>query len=149
MQCPECEHENTPEAKFCDHCGTPFAAPCSTCGMENRPAARFCKGCGIALTAHVPFPNPSQPTQPQQNAGSRFQAILQAVIVLLQHEKRIMYRELKYIFGLDDVLLEEIREALRFKRLAVDSAVSPRGGDCPSDAGLGGAPGFAGDRRAT
>jgi class 3 adenylate cyclase len=46
--------------------------------------------------------------------------MLRAVVVLLQHEKRVMHRELKHIFGLDDGLLEEIREALTLKRLAID-----------------------------
>ena len=50
----------------------------------------------------------------------RFQALLPAVIALLQRDRRVMYRELRHIFGLDDVLMEEIREALTFKRLAID-----------------------------
>src|SRR6266853_6635451 len=28
MQCPRCHHENRPQAKYCDGCGTPFQHPC-------------------------------------------------------------------------------------------------------------------------
>ncbi|MEE9147870.1 MAG: hypothetical protein V3U27_10810, partial [Candidatus Tectomicrobia bacterium] len=42
------------------------------------------------------------------------------MIALLQREKRVLYRELAYIFDMDEVLLEEIRKALSLKRLAID-----------------------------
>jgi predicted ATPase/class 3 adenylate cyclase len=39
---------------------------------------------------------------------------------VLQRDKRVPYRTLQYTFGIDEALLEEIREDLRFRRLAVD-----------------------------
>jgi hypothetical protein len=42
------------------------------------------------------------------------------VIALLRGEKRVTYRALKDVLGLDDALLEAIREALTFRRLAID-----------------------------
>jgi class 3 adenylate cyclase len=53
-------------------------------------------------------------------AEARFQTALPAVIGLLQRERRVTYRRLKYIFTVDDALLEEIREELTFRRLAKD-----------------------------
>ena len=61
-----------------------------------------------------------EPNKGIADAESRFHALLRAVIALLQLEKRIMYRELKHLFGLEDELLGEIREALIFKHLARD-----------------------------
>ncbi len=35
MQCPQCQHENAPDAKFCNECGTPLASRCPACETEN------------------------------------------------------------------------------------------------------------------
>ncbi|MGH2385824.1 MAG: double zinc ribbon domain-containing protein, partial [Candidatus Limnocylindria bacterium] len=32
MQCPRCQHENPPQAKFCLECGARFASACAQCG---------------------------------------------------------------------------------------------------------------------
>ena len=50
----------------------------------------------------------------------RFQATLRAVILMLQHDQRVTYRTLKYAFGIDGVLLDEICEELHLRRLAID-----------------------------
>ena len=50
----------------------------------------------------------------------RFQAILRAVTPLLQSERRVTYRTLKYAFGIDDALMAEICKELRLRRLAID-----------------------------
>jgi predicted ATPase/class 3 adenylate cyclase len=50
----------------------------------------------------------------------RFHALLRAVIALLQRERRVTYRELKHVFGLDDTLLNDLQEELFLKRLAID-----------------------------
>ncbi len=65
MQCPQCQHENAIDAKFCDNCGSPFVGTCSGCGTENRPGARFCKECGASFRASTSALSPFQPTQPQ------------------------------------------------------------------------------------
>ena len=46
MQCPQCRHENPPQAKFCLECGTRIALQCSRCGTELPRGARFCLECG-------------------------------------------------------------------------------------------------------
>jgi hypothetical protein len=42
------------------------------------------------------------------------------VIAWLRGEKRVTYRALKDVLGLDDALLKEIRDELTFRRLAID-----------------------------
>ena len=41
-------------------------------------------------------------------------------MALLQREGRVTYRGLKHVLGLDDAFLEEMREELSFKRVAID-----------------------------
>ena len=54
------------------------------------------------------------------SAEMRFQALLPAVIGLLQTQRRVTYRTLKYVFGISEALLVEIREELTFRQLAID-----------------------------
>jgi hypothetical protein len=82
----------------------------------NVPGEKFCGGCGKSLTASTPV----QSAQQGEWSETRFQALLPAVIGQLQGRKRVTYRTLKYIFGLSDALLDEIREELTFKQLARD-----------------------------
>jgi class 3 adenylate cyclase/tetratricopeptide (TPR) repeat protein len=46
MKCPNCEHENTVEAKFCDQCAAPLARACGSCGCAVPTTAKFCPECG-------------------------------------------------------------------------------------------------------
>ena len=74
--------------------------------------------CGTALvwTGAVPT---MQPT-PHQNGETerQFQTVLLAVIAMLQREQRVTYRTLTYFFGLDETLLEEVREELTLRQVA-------------------------------
>ncbi len=54
------------------------------------------------------------------DAEIRFQALLPAVIGLLHTQRRVTYRTLKYVFGIDEALLEDIRKELAFRRLAIE-----------------------------
>jgi len=63
-------------------------------------------------------PHPAKATR--GSAEVRLHAVLPAVIGLLRHEGRVTYRTLTYIFGLDEALLDEVREELTLRRLAVD-----------------------------
>jgi len=49
MRCPECQHENRQEAKFCEECGTKLQRVCPNCGEELRPQAKFCDECGTKV----------------------------------------------------------------------------------------------------
>src|SRR5262245_17483081 len=46
MKCPRCQHENRPQAKFCEECGTPLARSCPKCGSGLSPSGKFCHECG-------------------------------------------------------------------------------------------------------
>ncbi len=45
MKCPRCQHENPPQAKFCEECAAPLARTCSHCGARLSPTAKFCPEC--------------------------------------------------------------------------------------------------------
>jgi class 3 adenylate cyclase/predicted ATPase len=53
MQCPGCQHENKPAARFCEGCGARLARACPSCGEEAGPQARFCPACGATLAEPV------------------------------------------------------------------------------------------------
>ena len=54
MQCPQCQHENSATAKFCEECGQLLRARCPACGFEPAPSAKFCPECGQRLTPPTP-----------------------------------------------------------------------------------------------
>src|SRR5574341_905660 len=65
MQCPQCQHENSATAKFCEECGRWLLLRCPACGFEPAPSAKFCPECGQRLApsappteGKVPFPSP-------------------------------------------------------------------------------------------
>ena len=49
MKCPECQHENREEAKFCIKCGEKFGVKCPNCGNSLPFEALFCDECGHTL----------------------------------------------------------------------------------------------------
>ena len=49
MNCPACQHENRPGAKFCEDCAVPLTRLCASCGSELRPTAKFCDACGAEI----------------------------------------------------------------------------------------------------
>ena len=51
MQCPRCQHENPPHARFCLECGARFVA-CAQCGTQLPAGARFCLECGRPTDRH-------------------------------------------------------------------------------------------------
>src|SRR5437867_804658 len=54
MQCPRCQHENRPQAKFCEECAAPLARTCPNCGAQASPTAKFCSECARPLAEPVP-----------------------------------------------------------------------------------------------
>ena len=59
MNCPACNQDLRPGARFCDGCGAVVEPRCPACGQSLRAAARYCDGCGAALS--VPTTQPSVP----------------------------------------------------------------------------------------
>ncbi|WP_179138070.1 adenylate/guanylate cyclase domain-containing protein [Candidatus Entotheonella palauensis] len=120
MQCSQCQHDNRETAKFCEACGARHLNACLHCGHEVNHRAKFCEACGAPLMPGFAAPS-SIPFQPHPvNSENRFHAALPVVMATLQRERRVTYRELRYAFGLDDGLLDDIRRTLQFKRLARD-----------------------------
>lgn len=77
----------------------------------------FDDGRGITWTGDV---SRSQVDAPHTASEIRFQALLPLVTRLLQSERRITYRTLKYVFGADASLLRDIQQELAFRQLACD-----------------------------
>ena len=57
-------------------------------------------------------------TRPQAEAERQLYTVLLAVMALLQREKRVTYRTLQYVFGVDEACLHAVRDELRFRQLA-------------------------------
>jgi predicted ATPase/class 3 adenylate cyclase len=53
MPCPRCQHENRPQAKFCEECGAPLTRLCPNCAAELSASARFCSECAHPLAGPV------------------------------------------------------------------------------------------------
>jgi len=53
MQCPRCQAENQPQAKFCEECATPLARTCANCGTQLSATAKFCPECAQPATGPI------------------------------------------------------------------------------------------------
>jgi hypothetical protein len=54
MRCPQCQHENSEAAKFCEECGTKLVRVCPNCSHEVNSRAKFCSECGQSLVEAPP-----------------------------------------------------------------------------------------------
>jgi class 3 adenylate cyclase/tetratricopeptide (TPR) repeat protein len=58
MECPRCQQENRPGAKFCEECAAPLARACVNCGAQLSATAKFCSECAHpAGPAALPTPH--------------------------------------------------------------------------------------------
>jgi class 3 adenylate cyclase/tetratricopeptide (TPR) repeat protein len=57
MRCPQCQHENRAQAKFCEECATPLARACSNCGTTLSGTEKFCFACAAPVVA-ASWPGP-------------------------------------------------------------------------------------------
>jgi class 3 adenylate cyclase/tetratricopeptide (TPR) repeat protein len=53
LKCPHCQHENQPQAKFCEECAAPLARTCPNCGTQLSATAKFCHECAHPVTGSV------------------------------------------------------------------------------------------------
>ena len=62
MRCPQCQHENRPDSKFCLECGASLGLVCTSCGTGLPAGSRFCDKCGTAVkreaTSQARFTSP-------------------------------------------------------------------------------------------
>ncbi len=67
MQCPRCQHENPPRAKFCEDRATPLARTCANCRTQLSSTPKFGSECahpvaiGAATHAHYVSPETYTP----------------------------------------------------------------------------------------
>ena len=62
MKCRRCQHENRPQAKFCEECGNPLARACPNCGAALSAMAKFCPECAHPVASGlVPQPRFASP----------------------------------------------------------------------------------------
>jgi class 3 adenylate cyclase len=59
VQCPACQLDNPPEARFCMSCATALARLCAGCNADLPEGARFCSQCAHPVEA--PTSGPSAP----------------------------------------------------------------------------------------
>ena len=57
MQCPQCQQDNPPQAKFCLECGTRLGLTCAQCGTELPAGAKFCLACGQPVGTRPVMPS--------------------------------------------------------------------------------------------
>jgi class 3 adenylate cyclase/tetratricopeptide (TPR) repeat protein len=61
MKCPNCEHDNTVDAKFCEQCAAPLGRTCANCGSRVSSTAKFCPQCAHDLTPVADDPRFASP----------------------------------------------------------------------------------------
>ncbi|HSF04608.1 MAG TPA: AAA family ATPase, partial [Methylomirabilota bacterium] len=61
MNCPRCQQENPPQAKFCLECATPLALRCANCGTQLPAGAKFCFECATSVGAPGSMPRFASP----------------------------------------------------------------------------------------
>lgn len=76
-------------------------------------------GQGLVWTGMSPAPIST--AQDGTELETHFHRLLAAIILLLQRERRVTYRTLKWTFGIDDACLQDVQEELSFKQLARDA----------------------------
>jgi len=53
MQCPRCQRENRPDAKYCLECGARVVLTCPKCRSELPTGAKFCLECGAPVASQT------------------------------------------------------------------------------------------------
>jgi Double zinc ribbon len=61
MKCARCQHENRPDAKFCEECAAPLVRVCTSCGAPLSATAKFCSECAHPAGRGAPPPGSASP----------------------------------------------------------------------------------------
>src|SRR5437867_1632114 len=116
MQCPQCQHENSEAAKFCEECGTKLIRACPSCGQEVSPRAKFCPACGTSLTRQLPA---------SQTLESRLQTLDSSRPEAERRQLTVMFCDLVGSTVLSERLdPEELREVVRAYQQASAEVIS-------------------------
>ncbi len=62
MKCPQCPHENPPQAKFCLECGGRQTLTCAKCRAELPRSAKFCLECAEPVGPQIQTRSPKSYT---------------------------------------------------------------------------------------
>jgi hypothetical protein len=87
LQCPECQHDNPPAAKFCSECGARLPAACARCRTALVSGAKFFSECGASVAVgSAAAPAPAQPAvaAPAPDLEGQFAAMRQVMPATLQ-----------------------------------------------------------------
>lgn len=106
IRCRGCQHDNTPQRRFCSECGTSLFDRCPKCAAEMVASERFCGECGVNV----------QETIRQQEAELE-QRLQQAQALQQSHRFDEAEAILRSLAGLQDAHFD------KFKRQAADVLV--------------------------
>ncbi|HEU4368779.1 MAG TPA: adenylate/guanylate cyclase domain-containing protein [Methylomirabilota bacterium] len=101
MQCPRCQHENPPQAKFCLECGAGFAVACPQCGTKLPVGAKFCLECGKPTDSHGT--GPTRFASPQSYTPKHLAEKILTSKAALEGERKqvtVLFADLKGSMGL-------------------------------------------------
>jgi class 3 adenylate cyclase len=114
MQCPTCQQENPPQAKFCLKCGSGLSVACSGCSNPLPDNAKFCPECGqpvVSTSEPVDTPLRGSHSEPATDEGERRQLTVMFCDLIASTE----------LAGRIDA--EELREVIRAYQTVVGEAV--------------------------
>src|SRR5262249_52101342 len=86
--------------------------------LYAHPEIRDDAGRGLVWTCASPAA--ALDTRPQTERERQLHAVLRAVTALLQRERRVTYRTLRYLFAVDEACLHAVRDELCFCHLACE-----------------------------
>jgi class 3 adenylate cyclase len=96
MQCPQCQQENPPQAKFCLECGSRLVRTCTQCNTELPASAKFCLECGQSVQAQAAAP--ARPPAPAAYTPSHLAEKILTSRNVLQGERKqvtVLFADLK------------------------------------------------------
>ena len=96
MQCPQCQQENPPPAKFCLECGSRLIRTCTQCSTELPASAKFCLECGQSVQAQAAAP--ARPPAPAAYTPSHLAEKILTSRSVLQGERKqvtVLFADLK------------------------------------------------------
>lgn len=75
IQCPSCQHKNTPGERFCSFCGVTLdLKPCPNCGKVDLVTSKICAGCGEVFP-HIDLAPVSDSNKADNPSGGDTQGI--------------------------------------------------------------------------
>jgi uncharacterized membrane protein YvbJ len=102
MECPNCQHQNTADAIFCNGCGYKLEIECPECGKANPPGSKFCNQCGNNLSTNFAIKKMRDISQLTQQAPTKH-----APVILTEgerHQATIVFSDLSGYTSMNEKL---------------------------------------------